>query len=240
MGKRLGRIQKMQSICTTTAGPSCRYSSKFHVENNRKRELRRGESDGGARGHAPVAVTVRSVGARVAPRSATLPAPPPSDGCAVHGGDRVSSPKTPQTNLPHFSLLRLPPATRPQFPVFLSPLHFLPSRFSLSHPICICLSPLFFSFSTFLLVPRFVFFLFLRGGSGGVVAVGRAIRGDLASLIRLRCWCLRGEGYGGAGAGAAGEDEHHELAAVQQRPLLQLQQPQGRRCRPSTSSISPS
>jgi hypothetical protein len=42
------------------------------------------------------------------------------------------------------------------------------------------------------------------------------------------------EGDGGAGAGAgqaAGEDEHDELAPLQQRALLQLrtQQPQGRR-----------
>lgn len=43
-----------------------------------------------------------------------------------------------------------------------------------------------------------------------------------------------GDGGAGAGAGeAAGEDEHDELAAVEQRALLQLgpQQPQGRRRR---------
>lgn len=54
----------------------------------------------------------------------------------------------------------------------------------------------------------------------GVVVGG----GDLDLVV--------GDGGAGAGAGeAAGEDEHDELAAVEQRALLQLspQQPQGRR-----------
>jgi hypothetical protein len=62
-----------------------------------------------------------AVGSRVAPEHATMPAPPPSDGRGVHGGDRVSSPKPPtHTGLPHFSLLVSHPRPARIFP-FLSP-----------------------------------------------------------------------------------------------------------------------
>jgi hypothetical protein len=55
-----------------------------------------------------------AAGARVVHRRATLHAPPPSDGCAVDGRDRVSCPKTPTL------ASSISPSSAPSFP-FLSP-----------------------------------------------------------------------------------------------------------------------
>lgn len=148
------RVTYVMRICSgaeRNAAPfgfvTCCFSPPFFIE--RKRKVGVGNRMDGRAATLTRRSPSDAAGAFMAPRHATLPAPPPSDGRAVHGGDRVSSKNPHRPGLLAISHspsslrgLVSPARTRPPF--LSPPPPSLPLLcLSLPRPICICV---FFSF----------------------------------------------------------------------------------------------